>query len=82
MAVNSSRLEKKDVSMVYHRIILAMVTYSRAVTTMTKQDMSDMQVTLDTTYKTKMHLNRHFPNAIYRGTEQYGELNISPLMIH
>ena len=70
-AINSNRLERKNVSMAYHRVLLAMVTCPMAVTTMTEQDMSDMQVTLDKTYKTEMHLNRHFPNAVYRGIKQY-----------
>ena len=50
-----------------------------AVIKMTEQDMSDMQTTLDKTFKTNMHLNRYFPNAVYRGTERYGGLSISPL---
>ena len=68
--------------MAYHRVLLAMVTYPMAITTMTTQDMEDMQVVMDRTYKTNMHLNRHFPNAVYRGTERYGGLNISPLSTH
>ena len=64
MAINASRIDRKDVSMAYHRVLLAMVTYPMAVTTMTEQDLSDMQVTLEKTYKAKMHLNRNFPNAV------------------
>ena len=81
-AINSSRLDRRDVVMAYHRVILAMGTYPMAVTTMAEKDLLDMQITLDKTYKTKMHLNRHFPNAVYRGTEQYGRLKISPLTTH
>ena len=72
-AINSSNLNRKDVSMAYHRVLLAMVTYPMAVTTMTAKEMSPMQVIMDKTYKTKMHLNRHFPNEVYRGSENTGD---------
>ena len=67
-AIKSSRLDRIDVSMAYHRVLLTMVTYPMAVTTKTEKDMLAMQTTLDQTFKTKMHLNRNFPNAVYRGT--------------
>ena len=81
-AVNTSKLNRNDVSMAYHQVLLAMVTYPMAVTTMTAKDMTDMQVVMDRTYKTKMHLNRHFPNEVYRGSERYGGLSIAPLITH
>ena len=69
-AINTSRLDRKDVSMAYYRVLLAMVTYPMAATTMTATEMLAMQVVMDKTYKTKMHLNRHFPNEVYRGSER------------
>ena len=39
-AIKSSRLDQIDVSMEYHRVLLAMVTYPMAVTTKTEKDMS------------------------------------------
>ena len=80
-AINSSRLDIREVSMEYHRVLLAMVTCPMVVTTMTAKDLLDMQTTLDK-YKTKMHLNRNFPNAVYRGTERYGGLNISSVITY
>ena len=46
-AINSSRLDRMDVSMAYHRVLLAMVTYPMAVIAMTEKDMAEMQPTLD-----------------------------------
>ena len=68
--------------MAYHRVFLAMVIYSLTMTTMTEQDMENIQTTMDKIYKTKMHLNRHYSNAVYRGIERCGEPNISTLTTH
>ena len=37
-----------------------------------------MQTLHGKTYKNNMGLNRHFPNAVYRGTPRYGGLAVAP----
>ena len=53
-----------------------------AVTIITENEFQPMQTLLDKTYKNNMGLNRHFPNAVYRGTPRYGGLAVAPLSTH
>ena len=53
VAINSSRLYRRDVSMTYYRVLLAMVTYPVTITTMTASDLSNMQITLDKSTRQK-----------------------------
>ena len=82
VAINKSNLTRPDIYLAYNRILLMMVTYPMAVTTITENEFQPMQTLLDKTYKTNMGLNRHFQNAVYRGTPRYEGLAVAPLSTH
>ena len=59
------KLTTADTHKVYNNILLAMVTYPLAVTTITSKEFLSLQKDIDKTSMTKMKINRHFPKAVW-----------------
>ena len=68
--INSS-LNRKETHMAYHGVQQAKIDYALAVITFTEPQLRKIQRKADVAYRSKIGINRNFPNAIVQGPTQY-----------
>ena len=67
--------------MAYQKIIQAKIGYALAVTIFTEKELKKIQRVVDTAYRPKTGLNRHFPNRVVQGPSKYYGLAQPPFYI-